>query len=158
MRVMVRGFWVRLRRGVWLWFFPWLFVTGCQNGGLGQPCKRDADCLSGLVCQKGHCASEILRRFQNAKVTLIEGDGTSSPIVFSSGQAKPSFAKMASRRFRSRWTIHGEHLDVLTGVSLVSERDPKHYYGREQGFQLLQGGNAVNDPPLKGRACESKPG
>jgi len=143
---------------VWLWFFPWLFVTGCQNGGLGQPCKRDADCLSGLVCQKGHCASEILRRFQNAKVTLIEGDGTSSPIVFSSGQAKPSFAKMASRRFRSRWTIHGEHLDVLTGVSLVSERDPKHYYGREQGFQLLQGGNAVNDPPLKGRACESKPG
>lgn len=76
------------------------------------------------------------------QLTAIEGDGTTSSVVYGSLE-KPEGAKESSTRFQKSWVLRGKHLNLLTGLKLVLAKDKTKQFDQLSGLELVEGTDSM---------------
>ena len=150
-----------------------VFWMGCGGNGItGSPCKEDGDCIPSLICKAETCTPEqskeqlasekpanektptdgggtdtipeaTAEEKQKVKVTEIEGDGSSKPVVYHGEFTEPNDALNAKKRFQKTWVLRGQNLDKLDGVELELASNPSITFNENQGLILEAGGSST---------------
>jgi len=110
----------------------------CSGGEVCREPKECKNCLPKCVrkedldkgegkCDEACAAKRAKAKFEGVRITQIEGLGSLEAIQ-SGSTSLPKKAVLAQKRFQNKWTLHGQKLDKINRLQLVSVNDPKQIF------------------------------